>query len=225
MRELRELMAECATLLARASIDGVFMGGATIPLHLEPDLAVDFRGTDDVDCVFACDSYIAYHQATQRLLALGFDPDPEGPICRLTRGPLVLDLMPSDPTVLGFANRWYKLAVQSPVETEISGVTIRMFRVEHLLATKVEAFGSRGADDHYASHDMEDIVTLLDGAGTQLELGIERADSELRLFIQAFLRALLDMKYVDDVLEAHLPGERRVHRHAIKERIRAILAI
>ena len=38
-----------------------------------------------------------------------------------------------------------------------------MITAPYFLATKIEAFESRGEGDFYGSHDLEEIITLLDG--------------------------------------------------------------
>jgi hypothetical protein len=77
---------------------------------------------------------------------------------------LVLDVMPTRDEILGFANRWYSLALAAAVGRELpSGAIVRAVPPVPLLATKVEAFHGRGQTDFLASHDFEDIVLLMNG--------------------------------------------------------------
>ena len=43
------------------------------------------------------------------------------------------------------------------------GLALRHLDAPHFLATKFEAFNNRGGRDVYASHDLEDIITVIDG--------------------------------------------------------------
>ena len=45
---------------------------------------------------------------------------PEAPICRWRIGDLILDLMPTDEAILGFANRWYPDALAKATTTRLS---------------------------------------------------------------------------------------------------------
>jgi hypothetical protein len=50
------------------------------------------------------------------------------------------------------------------------------------LATKLEAFANRGGGDYLASHDLEHIVSVIDGRPT-IEKDVESASPEIRDFL------------------------------------------
>lgn len=85
----------------------VFVGGSTTGLFITDALLPPVRATRDVDVITEASSRQDYHQLEETLRALGFSPDmrPEAPICRWKIGDLILDLMPTDENILGFANR------------------------------------------------------------------------------------------------------------------------
>ena len=84
--------------------------------------------------------------------------------CRWRYNNLEVDLMPALPGILGFASRWYPLAVQSAQRVVLpSGTSIQLITAPAFLATKFEAFSDRGKSDLLGSHDLEDIVNVLDG--------------------------------------------------------------
>lgn len=71
--------------------------------------------------------------------------------------------MPTDPTILGFSNRWYPEGVHHSTEHKIDEAgTIRVFTSPYFIASKFEAFNTRGERDIYGSHDLEDIIFVLD---------------------------------------------------------------
>lgn len=58
---------------------------------------------------------------------------------------MLLDLMPVEPEVLGFSNRWYPYAVETAEPTDLgTGITIRLVSAVGFVATKLEAFAGRG---------------------------------------------------------------------------------
>jgi hypothetical protein len=98
---------------------------------------------------------------TERLRAGGFKEDSSGdaPICRWKASGLLLDVMPTNPQLLGFGSVWYQEAFETAtLQTLPSGKRIHMITGPYFLACKLAAFKSRGEDDYLTSHDMEDMV-------------------------------------------------------------------
>jgi len=153
VKELRELHQ-----------DLVFIGGATISLFITEPAAVRIRETFDVDCVVEVSSRTEYEKIAAKLRKIGFHEDSDSRvICRFKKDDLTLDVMPTDPKILGFSNKWYKQGIAQAQKIKIAGEEIQVFTIPYLIATKIEAFKGRGKGDFLVSHDIEDIVTLLDG--------------------------------------------------------------
>src|SRR6266851_2931963 len=135
---------------------------------------------------------------------LGFSEDSsEGaPICRWLIDHMKLDVMPTDETILGFSNRWYKPAIEAAAIVAIDGFELRVVTTPYFIGTKLEAFRGRGKGDFYASSDLEDIITVLDGRPTVVE---EVADSprELRRYIGKEVGRLLDNREFVNALPEH----------------------
>ena len=95
-----------------------FVGGCVTGLLLTDPAAAPIRPTLDVDAIVAVGSYAEFTFLENRLRELGFhQSQAEGaPICRWTSGDLILDLMPTDSSILGFSNRWYQPALKNAVE-------------------------------------------------------------------------------------------------------------
>ena len=147
----------------------VFVGGCVTGLLLTDDAAGEPRGTIDVDAIAEIMSYAQYAEFGDRLRGLGFGEDSrEGaPVCRWVRGEIILDVMPLDEKILGFSNRWYKAAMEASVAKNLRGdLEIRMVTAPYFVATKLEAFKGRGGGDFLGSHDLEDIVSVVDGRET-----------------------------------------------------------
>ena len=60
-----------------------------------------------------------------------------------------------------------------------SGQTIRMVSAPYFLITKLEAFDGRGDGDYQMSHDMEDIIAVLDGR-VEIVADVDGADEKLQ---------------------------------------------
>jgi len=69
----------------------------------------------DIDAIVEIGSYPKYVVLQNRLRELGFSESREI-ICRWISDDVVLDLMPTDPSILGFSNRWYQPALKSATE-------------------------------------------------------------------------------------------------------------
>jgi hypothetical protein len=71
-----------------------------------------------------------------------------------------------------------------------------------------EAFNSRGGGDFLLSHDLEDIVTVIDGRSALAD-EVQRSPEELRAYIAEQMRSLEQAPGFLDALAGHLPGDSR----------------
>ena len=185
------------------------MGGSTTGLFITDPLLPQIRVTRDVDVITEARSRLDYHQMENELRLLGFSPDlrPEAPICRWCIGDMILDLMPTDESILGFANRWYPDALTKAIKCPLpSGQIIRTLTPAHFLGTKFEAFHGRGGDDYWASHDMEDIVCVIDGRA-EIITEVASSTDDLRQYLQAECTALRDDQMFAEAVSGFLPGD------------------
>ncbi|MDD5057660.1 MAG: hypothetical protein PHQ60_07290 [Sideroxydans sp.] len=181
----------------------VFVGGCAVDLLLTDMAAAPSRVTYDVDLVAQVAALSGYHQLEEDFVRLGFKRDisRDAPICRWRLGNLEVDLMPTDTNILGFANRWYPLAMQTAQRIALpSGTTIRLIAAPVFLATKFEAFADRGNGDLLGSHDLEDIVNVLDGR-PEIVAEIAASSLELRRYLADRCGVLLAMPNFMDALQ------------------------
>lgn len=144
----------------------VFVGGAITALYIEDEASRTFRPTEDVDCVVQIAKRKDYSDIEQKLRGLGFKHciEENSPICRWLYSGIKVDVMPNDPKILGFANRWYDEGLKNTVQISLpDGQKIYILTLPLFIATKIEAFHGRDERDFRVSHDIEDIVTVLDG--------------------------------------------------------------
>jgi len=184
----------------------MFVGGCVTGLLITDEAAADPRATLDVDAIAEITSYVQYAEFGDRLRTLGFREDnSEGaPLCRWIQDQTILDVMPLDEDILGFSNRWYKAAMKSSTTRRLSvDLEIRMVTAPYFLATKLEAFKGRGNGDFLGSHDLEDVVSVVDGREALL-LEVREETHELRTYIQAAIMSLLSSRSFIDALPGHL---------------------
>ncbi|WP_374341903.1 hypothetical protein [Methyloversatilis sp.] len=178
----------------------VFVGGAVAGLLVTDPLADAVRATRDVDAVVnACRA--TFHRIEEQVAAQGFARDMNSDvICRWVHkdSGLVFDLMPVQPEVLGFSNRWYPYAVDSAVPLDLGdGITIRLVSAVAFVATKLEAFVSRGGGDFMSSHDLEDVLNVVDGREELLE-EMAAAPAELKHAVAGvFAHLLADSDFIN----------------------------
>lgn len=144
----------------------VLVGGCAASLLINAPTAPPPRVTYDVDLIAEVTALHNYHALEEQFLLLGFrrDMSPDAPICRWRLGEVAVDLMPTDGAVLGFSNRWYPLAAASATRLALpSGNEINLISTPAFLATKFEAFQNRGRGDLLMSHDLEDIINVVEG--------------------------------------------------------------
>lgn len=204
----------------------VFVGGCATGLLLTTPRAQAIRATQDVDVVVHAVSAADYHSMEKAVESRGFKHDlsPEAPICRWVLQGVALDLMPSQPGILGFHNRWYPLAIETAAQINLpNGMDIRLITAPVFVATKFEAFHGRGNSDYLASHDLEDIITVVDGR-PELMQEMDQADGELRRYIAAEINALLEDRDFLMALAGHLPGD-AASQARLPELIRRMRAI
>ncbi len=217
-----ELLRTVAERLGPLCHDVVFVGGAATGLLITDLAAPTPRPTKDVDVIVEVASLVEYStRLRDQLVGLGFseDTDEDAPLCRWVVAGVKVDIMPTAEGVLGFSNRWYATVVRHAVEQELpGGRRIRMASAPLFLATKLEAFRGRGHGDYQASHDIEDLIAVLDGR-PGLEKEITSAPLDVRRYVAGAFRRLLDEAAFLDALPGHLPGD-----PASQARVRTIIA-
>lgn len=176
----------------------VFLGGCAVGLLITDTARPPVRATQDVDLIVEIGSKDEYYKLCERLRAAGLKEDKEI-ICRWRLGTLKVDVMPTDESILGFSNQWYPEAIRSAQQVALpSGRKIRLISPALLLATKIEAFYGRGAQDFGASHDIEDIVTLVDGR-PELASEVATQTAAVRNYLREEIDDLLGSQFVDAI--------------------------
>lgn len=194
--------------------DVVFVGGCATGLLLTQARPDRIRITEDVDIVAQALTVHDFHAIEERVRAQGFSNDmrPGAPICRWVYKNTTLDVMPIVEDILGFANRWYPLAIGTAQSVQLeSGLQIKLIAAPVFIATKLEAFKDRGKDadgqpDYLGSHDMEDIITVCDRR-PELLAECRLMPAELRGYLAQEFSAMFGTTDFESSLAAHLPAD------------------
>lgn len=183
----------------------VYLGGCAVGLLITDTARPAVRATLDVDVIVEVASRADYYALADELRNARFVEDHDSDVlCRWRLGRLQVDVIPTDPSILGFTNRWIQQAVNESQRLVLpTGRTIRLISAPLLVATKIEAFHDRGKGDLFSSHDIEDIANLVDGRAELLEEFAASSD-DLREYVRNELDALLTYTNFTDALAGHL---------------------
>lgn len=204
------VMRSIADRLDRTGWAYAFVGGAVVPLLLDhPDLS-PARPTDDFDVVIELAAGHRYSEVEAQMRALGLDHDmrPGAPKCRWRLGEnIIVDIMPTDGEALGLNTQWFSEALASASECVVRGdVRLSVISAATFLALKLAAFGDRGNEDYYASHDLEDLLTVIDGRDRIVE-ELAAAPSALRAYVAGQIERLLLVRGFHEALSGALPTD------------------
>ncbi len=201
-----ELLMLTVDRLGALADEMVFLGGCATGLLITDAAAPAIRGTVDVDAIVRAASYAEYYQLSEKLRTHGFSEDTSdgAPLCRWVAGNVILDVMPIDPKILGFGNKWYASAMTNALNVQLpSNKSIRMVSGPYFLITKLEAFDGRGKGDYLLSHDIEDIIAVLDGR-PQIVDEVKQAEPELVQDLAGRFQKLLQDVRFNDAISGHM---------------------
>lgn len=204
---MMELVAERLGEPLRAKL--VFVGGAVAGLLITDSAQPVIRPTEDVDLIVHAAVRADHQRVEQALRERGFvnDVSIDAPICRWRVGAVTVDVMPTLEDILGFSNRWYPLALETAVRVMLpSGMPIRLVTAPVFVGTKLEAFAHRGRNDYLFSHDLGDVISVIDGRA-ELVAECRSQDPGLKGYLRDSFRSLLATPAFREALAGHLPGD------------------
>ena len=104
-------------------------------------------------------------------------------------------------------SRWYPLAIETAEHVRLpGGAEINLISAPVFIAAKFEAFHGRGKNDYLASHDLEDLITVIDGR-EELIGEIGQCEVEFREFIAKEVQSLLQIPDFQTALPGQLPSD------------------
>jgi predicted nucleotidyltransferase len=206
------VVAEVAEALQDIKEQIAFVGGAVVSLYTDDPAADEIRPTQDIDMTLNIVNLSHWEKVQEQLGALGFHPDPFAhAICSYKYKDIPVDIMATEDGPLGPANPWYKIGFENLWTAKAKDQEIKILSAPCYLATKFEAFNDRGSD-YRTSHDMEDIIYVLDNRIGIVE-EIVKDDHRIANFINAQLQKIISKGMMQEVLIA------QIHPLMIEERL------
>ena len=207
----------------------VFLGGVVTELLITSAAAGSPRQTKDVDVVVNVLNLGEYSETLrERFLACGLieDTSPGAPVCRWCLDDLIVDIMPTRGEILDFSCEWYQVAFDTAQPTMLpNGSTIRLVTPACFLATKLAAFGDRGRRNPMASHDLEDLVSVIDGRRA-IVADLAAAPPDLRAYVADRLTHFLARGDAEVLVAAQLmpDSDSQDRLPFVVDRIRSLIA-
>ncbi|MFZ4798675.1 MAG: hypothetical protein ACOYMA_14345 [Bacteroidia bacterium] len=197
------VVAEVARALKDLKSQVVFVGGAVVSLYTDDTAADEIRPTADIDITLNIVNLSNWTQIQEKLSKLGFHPDPFGhAMCSYKYKDIPVDIMPAEDSPLGPANKWYKIGFSDLWTVKAKDEEIQILPAPCYLATKFEAFNSRGTD-YRTSHDFEDIIYIIDNR-TSIVDEVKNTLPEIKTFLQMELLKLTKSTSYSEILSAHI---------------------
>lgn len=189
--------------LGKLNKNVVFVGGAAVSLYADRETE-ESRPTDDVDVLVEISSRNEYAELEEHLRNKGFQHDTSASfVGRFLMQGIIVDVMPTDETILGFSNQWYKEGFRTAVNFHIDELhTVNVFTAPVFIATKLEAFKNRGNKDGRLSSDFEDIIFVLENRSTIWE-ELKNTKGSLNLYLLETFNNLRHYRYIEEWIEAH----------------------
>lgn len=165
----------------------------------------------------------------QALRAKGFVHDTliGAPACRWKFRGATVDILSPNKEIMGFTSRWYKEAMGNALIKDLGGISVKIFTLPYFLATKIEAFNGRGNSDFIGSHDMEDIVTIIDLAEQDLLEGVLKSHGEniVQHLVGEFTRLMGNRDFVDSI-HGHISDRENLDSRVdtVKSRLENLIA-
>lgn len=158
----KKAIYQVAKALGSLNNEVVYVGGAMVSLYINDPAAEDVRPTKDIDLTFEILSLSELEKLRIELSKKGFTQSQEDRVlCRFRLDDKIVDVMSTHEVGWAPANRWFKPGFESSIKVNIDDLEIKIMPFEYYLASKFDAFKSRGNSDPLASHDFEDIIYLL----------------------------------------------------------------
>lgn len=113
--------------------------------------------------------------------------------------------MPTTDVAIGFQNKWYPDGFKNAIEYSIGedeSIQIQILAPEYFLATKLEAFKSRGYSDPRQSQDFEDIVYVLENRDS-IWAELAGCSEYVKSYLIAEFGKLLSQKGIEEWIDCH----------------------
>jgi len=190
-----------------------FVGGAVVGIYVDDPAAEDVRPTDDLDITMAIVSLHELEAIRETLTQKGFTQSAvDNVICRFRYEGIKVDVMNTQALGWAPANRWFAPGFAQRESIKVMDVRISVLPLPYFMASKFDAFNDRGINDPRSSHDLEDLVYILDNR-TDVEEQLNMAPTDVKPFLVEQLRSILSEPAKQEAVLGNLNYENRSDRY------------
>jgi predicted nucleotidyltransferase len=222
------VLAVVAEKLDRLGLNYAFVGGSIVGFLLDNPELSPVRPTDDVDVILEVLTTQRYSDIEAKLRGAGFAHDTRqgAPMCRWMLNGLTIDIMPTEGGFLGLNTAWFAEALASATTKTIERFKLNIISPAAFIATKLAAFADRGNGDYFGSHDLEDLMTVIDGRADIVEQ-ITAAPAALRGYIISSILHLNHVSAFQEALPGYLPSDDASQRRLpqLRKKLEAIMGL
>ena len=198
-----KVVEKVAIALGELNKDVIYVGGAVVSLYVTDEGAEQPRPTKDIDISVQISTYAEMNELREKLASKKIYPAPsENIMYRYTYNDILIDFIPFEETPLGPTNSWLKPGFDKAYPLTIGNIEIFILPVSLFLATKWEAFKSRGGDPRTSS-DFEDIIYILDN-NIELVQNVREANKDVQDFLKEMSHEILNHASRNEIIECHL---------------------
>lgn len=192
-----------AISLEELNKDVVYVGGAVVSIYVTDKGAEQPRPTKDIDIAVQISTYAQMDALREKLALKNIYPAPsEKVMYRYSLEDILIDFIPYKETPLGPTNSWLKSGFERAYPVPIGKIEIKVLPVSLFLATKWEAFKSRGNDPR-TSHDFEDIIYILDN-NKEIVRDVVNANEDVQYFLKKMSHEILNHHSTNEIIECHI---------------------
>lgn len=196
------IIERVANALGELNEKVIYVGGATVGLYINDPAAEDVRPTKDVDISIKVASFVELEDIREQLTDKGFKQSSDlDVICRFKLEDILVDVMATKPISWAPANPWFEKGFEKLEKTKVNDITIQIMPLTFFLASKFTAYHDRGGNDPRFSHDLEDIIYIIDNRTDWHQILINEQDQEVKEFlINEFSNILTSNKMQEAIL-------------------------
>lgn len=218
-----KVVEKVAIALGELNNDVIYVGGAVVSLYLTDEGAEQPRPTKDIDISVKISTYTQMDELREKLALKRIYPAPtEKVMYRYSYEDILIDFIPFEETPLGPTNSWLKPGFEKAYPINIGELAIKILPVSLFLATKWEAFKSRGSDPR-TSHDFEDIIYIIDN-NEEVVADIQNANKDVQEYLKEMSNEILNHPSRNEIIECHInPYTVHERRAFVIEKLNEIL--
>lgn len=218
-----KIVEKVASTLGELNDEVIYVGGAVVSLYATDPGAEQPRPTKDIDISVQISTFSEMDVLREKLATKKIYPAPSEKIMyRYSYEDILIDFIPYEATPLGPTNSWLKPGFKKAYPVKIGNIHINILPVGMFLATKWEAFKSRGNDPRL-SHDFEDIIYIIDNNMNLID-DVKNSSVKVQTFLKKMSEEILSHSSRNEIIECHInPFTMEERRKLVVDKLEKII--